>query len=212
MRRHHSLITIDMMVFTHILVGILLTSVVTIVAPYDPLLLVIVGGFGGLFPDLDMLGVHRKTFHFPVVYPILSGLLLLIGFLIGIEILIIIALGTAAAGLHSLMDILGGGKEMRPWRETDDRAAFNHVSNEWISPRRVLYDGSWPDFVLAALSGSLIALIFSGKFFILISFLIGCAFIYTLMRRLITRYIPESYPTFSSYIQEQILGKDWESE
>lgn len=192
-----------MMIFTHILIGVLLAAVSSLYFS-NPLLLVASGAIGGALPDLDMLWIHRKTLHYPVGYSVLSSILFVIYLLSDISTVLVLATGVFAASLHSLMDILGGGKEMRPWEKTDDRAAFNHITGEWISARRIFYDGSFPDFVLAMLSGVAAILILPSKFTILIVFLLVLSLVYMFSRKYITEVIPREYPTFSSYIQEKI--------
>lgn len=191
-----------MMIFTHILVGILVAAISSLYF-LNPLLLVVSGAVGGFLPDLDMFLTHRKTLHFPIGYSVLSVLLVLVYLLSDFTIVLLLATGVFVAALHSLMDILGGGKEMRPWEETDDRAAFNHITGEWISARRIFYDGSFPDFVLATFCGVVAVLILPPTFTISIILLVALSLAYTLLRKYITKIIPEKYPTFSSYIQEK---------
>ena len=191
------------MIFTHVLIGVLLAAVSSLYVS-NPSLLVASGAIGGALPDLDMLLTHRKTLHFPVGYSILSCVLFFIYLLSGLSTVFVLATGVSAGAVHSLMDVLGGGKEMRPWEETDDRAAFNHVTGEWISARRILYDGSFSDFVLATSSGVVAVSILSSRFTVLIAFLLVLSLVYVLSRKYITRVIPREYSTFSSYIQEKL--------
>lgn len=190
-----------MMVFTHVLVGVMLGGVLSVLTPADPFGLVVAGGVGGFFPDIDMLLVHRKTTHFPIIY---TGIAILIGsvyLLLGDPAVLVAAVGVSAAALHSLGDTLGGGKEMRPWRETDDRAVFNHVTGRWITPRRLFYDGSAPDLLVAISSGIVALLALPSNFGSFVAIVVALSVVYTAIRRTITRWIPEQYPTFSGYIQ-----------
>jgi hypothetical protein len=194
-----------MMIFTHIMVGVLVGAVVSLFSS-NPVVLVAAGAIGGSVPDLDMLWTHRKTLHFPVGFSLASVLLGLVYVLSNSASVLVLATGVVAAALHSLMDILGGGKEMRPWEETDDRAAFNHVTGEWIAARRIFYDGSVPDLAIATVSGVAVVRILPSAFTSPIVLVVGLAVVYTLLRRYITERIPAEYATFSSYIQAKLKG------
>lgn len=194
------------MVFTHILLGIALAAIVSLLLPVNPNTLVVAGLVGGGFPDIDMLLTHRKSLHYPVIYSILSVMLLIVYAFSGSVLVILLLLGTSAAALHSIMDILGGGKEMRPWRKTDNRAVYNHITKEWIHPLRVFYDGSATDLILAILLGAIAIWILPRRLWPLILGLILLSVLYTLLRRAVTKWIPEKYTTFSSYIQELLTN------
>lgn len=193
-----------MMVFTHVLVGVLFGAVLASVAPGSTAGLVGAGLVGGLFPDVDMLFVHRKTLHFPVLYSLAAVAL-------GVAVVatgsgpaaLLFAAGVAAA-VHCLMDTLGGGKEMRPWRETDDRAVYDHVTRRWIRPRRLFYDGSLPDLCLAVVAGTGAMWTLPSQFSAPVLALVGVSVVYTGLRRAITEWIPEEYATFSAYIQSRL--------
>lgn len=195
-----------MMVFTHVLFGILLAGVVSPLLPVHPGWLVAAGLLGGAFPDLDMLLVHRKTLHFPVVYSAVGLLLAVASLLASSPLVAAAAVGSLAAGLHSVTDVLGGGKEMRPWRETDDRAVYKHLTGEWVRPLRVFYDGSAVDLLLATLLGAVSYTMVSGRYRAVVVALVALSVLYTAGRRAVTRWIPEEYTTFSSYTQH-VLGE-----
>lgn len=193
-----------MMVFTHILVGILLGAVFSSVYPEFAPLVVYAGGLGGLFPDLDMVFTHRRTLHYPVMF---SAIAIGLGLLIGVFPHVVAALlfvGVAAAALHCLMDILGGGKEMRPWLEQDDRAVYNHVTGGWVRPRRLIYDGSLKDLSIGVVSAAAAYYVLRPAFTLVLVVLVGFAVLYVVLRRWITRQISEEFTTFSSYIQYQL--------
>lgn len=193
-----------MMIFTHILIGVAIAGVVTPVVTGDMTTLVIAGVLGGAFPDGDMLFVHRKTLHFPVGYSVVAGGVTLLALAVPSSFVVLVAIATSAAALHCLMDALGGGKEMRPWLETDNRAVYNHVAGAWIRPRRIFYDGSLPDFMLAAGIAILSGWLLPRRYWPLLMGLVVMAGLYTAVRRVVTRWISDEYPTFSSYIQVQL--------
>ncbi|WP_276261538.1 metal-dependent hydrolase [Haloglomus litoreum] len=192
------------MVFTHVLVGILLGAIAAGALPGATAVAVTAGGLGGFFPDLDMLFVHRKTLHFPVVFSLLA---LVTGGIAALEpapVTLAAFVFLLAASLHSLMDTLGGGKEMRPWRETDDRAVYDHVSGRWLTPRRLIYDGSLPDLGMAVVAGGFAVYLLPGGYTLPVLALLFVAGIYTVLRRWITRVISEEFDTFSEYIQYRL--------
>lgn len=196
-----------MMVFTHILIGIAIGAYTATATGVEPMALVVAGGVGGLLPDLDMVAIHRKTGHFPVVYSILAPLIAIGYVLTGHSELLVVAVGVAGGSVHSVMDMLGGGKEMRPWREIDDRAVYDHVRGHWISPLRVFYDGSVPDVILAVAAGLLSVVVAPPQYTAPIGLLMGLALVYALGRRAVTRWIPDRYTTFSRFIQVKLQLK-----
>lgn len=192
------------MIFTHILVGALLGTGVALLYP-DLLSIAVAAGFiGGGFPDLDMLFTHRRTLHFPILYSIatiaLAGILLIWPMAITIGGFCFIL----SAAIHSLTDVLGGGKEMRPWRKTDDRAVYNHVTRTWIEPWRVFYDGSVVDLILTAVLAVVLIVVLPTQYNTIIGIILGCGIVYTALRRWITRRISDDHQTFSRYIQHKL--------
>lgn len=192
------------MIFTHILMGALIGAGVGTLYPGLLPVAVYTGLLGGGFPDLDMAFTHRQTLHFPVLFSIAAGITSGIAVLWTRPITVGACCFLLAAALHSLTDILGGGKEMRPWRETDDRAVYNHITQFWIRPKRVFYDGSIADLVLSTvLAGGLFMLLPANYRWIIGTVLAG-GVVYTMLRRWLTRKIGEDYQTFSAYIQHKL--------
>jgi len=192
------------MLFTHALIGVLLSAVVAAVTPVPTASLVVAGAAGGLLPDADMVAVHRKTLHFPVGFgavAVLSGVLTL---LLGGATAALVFVASAAAAVHCWMDVLGGGKEIRPWLETDDRAVYDHLRDRWITARRVFYDGSKPDLVVAATAGAASAWLLPPAYDALIGVLLASSVAYVALRRRVTEWISDDYDTFSSYIQSRL--------
>lgn len=144
-----------MMATTHALAGLLLALPVAVLAPEFTLVAALAALSGGVFPDLDMPGVHRRTLHFPIYYSVAAV------FAVGVAVLtpgvwsVAAALFLAAAAVHSLSDAFGGGLELRPWEATSERGVYSHYHRRWWRPRRwVRYDGAPED----ALLGGLLAL------------------------------------------------------
>ncbi|MFB6094918.1 MAG: metal-dependent hydrolase [Halodesulfurarchaeum sp.] len=142
-----------MMATTHALVGVALAALATL-AGFDvsgPA--VAAATLGGLFPDLDLYAGHRKTLHFPVYYSAGAMAAVIGAVLLPSTGTTALALFLVAAALHSVMDLFGGGLELRPWRGTSDRAVFSHFHGRWFAPRRwIRYDGAPEDLGLAALA------------------------------------------------------------
>ncbi|MFC7201376.1 metal-dependent hydrolase [Halospeciosus flavus] len=141
------------MATTHALVGLALAAVSVVSGDVSPLALW--GGFlGGAFPDLDLYAGHRKTLHFPVYYGVAAvaafvALALPLAAVPG-PWLAALAFFLLAAAVHSAMDALGGGLELRPWEGTSERAVYSHFHRRWIRPRRwIRYDGAPEDLALA---------------------------------------------------------------
>ena len=139
-----------MMATTHALVGVLLASVTTAVAPeLTPVALASAVG-GSVFPDFDLYAGHRKTLHYPVYYSAFAVPAALAAVAVPVVATAAVAFFLAGAALHSLSDALGGGLELRPWEATSDRAVYDHYRGRWVPPRRwVRYDGAPEDLLLA---------------------------------------------------------------
>lgn len=152
-----------MMATTHALAGLLLALPLALVAPEFALVGALAAIAGGVFPDADMPGAHRRTLHFPVYYSVGAVVAGGIALLSPADWSVAAALFLAAAALHSLSDALGGGLELRPWEATSERAVYSHYHGRWWRPRRwVRYDGAPEDAALGALLALPSLLVFDG--------------------------------------------------
>lgn len=134
---------------THALAGMLVALPVAILAPEHAPVALAAGLFGGILPDLDLYTGHRKTLHYPVYYSVFAGILGVVAVIQPAALTIGAALVLAAAALHCLADVFGGGLELRPWEGTSQRAVYNHYHKRWIPPQRwIRYDGAPEDFLL----------------------------------------------------------------
>ncbi len=139
---------------THMLAGLVIALPFLGVFPDQAVTLFFVGALGGIFPDFDLYSGHRKTLHYPVYYGIPVVFLGVTGFVTMAPLVIFGFIFMSAAWLHSMMDILGSGLELRPWEGTSNKAVFNHYRKRWVAPRRlVAYDGSAADLFLASALG-----------------------------------------------------------
>ena len=103
-------------------------------------------GLGSIVPDLDMLMHHRKTFHSPKIAFGIFGVLFAIYLLpFSLNPFGYLSLFFLGIGVHSVIDIFGGGKEIRAWERNDRRAVFDHVHGHFIEPRWLYYSGSKED-------------------------------------------------------------------
>jgi hypothetical protein len=142
-----------MMATTHacISLGLVVLSLPVTGAHAPDAALMAVAFFGGLVPDLDIASDHRKSLHFPVFLP--AGAVVLGGAyaVVGAPTVLLLTVGVASAGVHSLTDILAGGVGPEPWKRTSDRAVYNHALGAWHAPRRLVrYSGAPEDFGLCA--------------------------------------------------------------
>jgi hypothetical protein len=140
-----------MMATTHALFGMALGAAALVVAPEYATVAIAAGGLGGLFPDLDMAGDHRKDLHFPVYYSLAAVPALALAALAPSAVTVAAAVFLASAALHAASDALGGGLELRPWLGNSDRAVYDHFRGTWVAPRRwIRYDGAPEDLLAAA--------------------------------------------------------------
>ena len=143
-----------MMATTHALAGILLGSAAVWVAPEFAPVALAAAVLGSVFPDFDLYSGHRKTLHFPVYYAVFAVPVAALAVALPRAATVALALFVVGAALHSLMDALGGGLELEPWRGTSDRAVYDHFRRRWVAPRRwIRYDGSPEDLALATVFG-----------------------------------------------------------
>ncbi|WP_425607703.1 metal-dependent hydrolase [Natrononativus amylolyticus] len=151
------------MATTHAIGGLTLAAAVAVVAPEFALVVAVAALIGGFFPDFDLYVGHRKTLHYPVYYSLAA---LLVG---GLALVrptvetVAVAAFLASAALHSVMDVFGGGLELRPWERTSERAVYSHFHGRWLPPRRwVRYDGAPEDVALASVLAVPGLLVFEG--------------------------------------------------
>ncbi len=193
------------MLFTHILVGMLYGTALALLGPVPAVAAVLAGGIGGLLPDIDMVAVHRRTLHAPVLHVLGAAVC---GALVAVRP--DPATGTLAAmmggmALHSASDVLGGGKELRPWERTDDRAVYCHMTGSWWRARRLLYDGSPMDLVVAMVAGGAVLVAGPAGTRPLAAGMLLAGTVYVVLRRPIAAAIPGRYARFDTLVHE-LLG------
>jgi len=198
-----------MMLTTHVLAGLALALPVVVIAPEFAVVAPVAGAVGGALPDADMYAGHRRTLHFPVWYSIVSGPALVLALVVPTTATVALALVLVGAAVHCVMDVFGGGLELRPWEGRSDRAVYDHYHDRWIPPRQLIgYDGSPKDLALAAALAVPSLVVLEAPFHALVLALLGISTIYVLLRRRLAalapvlvarlpvslrRYVPERY-------------------
>lgn len=173
-----------MMATTHALAGGAIVVLLTRFAPEMTLIAVTAALAGGVFPDLDLYGNHRRTLHFPIYYWIPVALAVLFVMFVPTVTTVAIAAFLLAAAVHSTMDIFGGGLELRPWLGTSDRAVYNHYQGHWIHPRRwIPYDGAPADFLLGAIFAVPVVAVTDGPLRAIVLGAVAVSGVYALLRK-----------------------------
>lgn len=192
-----------MMLFTHALVGVLVAALASTATAVPPDSLVVVGAAGGLLPDADMFAVHRKTLHYPFGFTAVAAVSGTLAATTGGSAVVLVFVGATAAAVHCWMDVLGGGKEMRPWLETDDRAVYDHVRGGWLVARRLFYDGSKPDLAVSVAAAAASAWLLPAAFDVFLGVLLVLGAVYVALRRRVTEWISDDHETFSNYLRSK---------
>lgn len=172
------------MATTHGLWGMALALPVAVVAPEFASIALLAGLIGGVAPDFDLYVGHRKTLHFPVYFSAATIPAVSLAVLVPSTWTVALGIGLAAAALHSVSDVLGGGLELKPWHGTSDRAVYDHYHGRWIPPRRwVRYDGAPEDFAVAGVVGVPLVVTTDGVLSVVVVALLVISLAYTLVRK-----------------------------
>lgn len=178
------------MVLTHIAVGLLLAVPVAVAAPEFATAAAVGAVAGGAAPDLDLLvGVHRRTLHFPVLGWLLAVPAAAAALVAPSGGTVALGVGALAAAVHGTSDVLGAGEELRPWERTNRDAVYDHVSGRWWRARYVVpYDGSPTDLAVTAAAAAPAAVVYAGPVRLLAVALVVVGAGYTLLRRRLVPY------------------------
>lgn len=194
-----------MMLPTHVLVGIAIAAPLLFFAPEVSTFALVGAIVGSLLPDLDMYAGHRRTLHFPTLYPIAALPVTIVAFAFPTPVTVGVAFALVGAAIHCRMDVYGGGLELRPWEGNSDRAVYDHVSRTWIAPRRGLgYDGSPGDLVIASGIGIPLYFLLDGPFPTIVAAALVVAAVYTILRRHIVNLVPMVFGTLPASIREYV--------
>lgn len=138
-----------MMATTHVFAGVLVGLAAVAVAPVAATPVLIAAALGGLTPDFDLLGAHRRTLHFPAYGTSAAALATGLAWAVPTTATVALAAFLVAFALHAVSDAFGGGLSLRPWEPSSDRGVYEHLRGRWHRPRRVVrYDGAPEDAFL----------------------------------------------------------------
>ena len=197
-----------MMATTHALVGVGLAVLAGVVFPESAagmsLLPVAAAAVGGLFPDFDLYSGHRRTLHFPVYFNVAAALAVVVAAATptiapGAAVAAAsVALFLVAAGVHSAMDAVGGGLELKPWRGESERAVYSHYHARWIRPRRwVRYDGAPEDLLVAVAVATPVVYAVDGVIETGVLVAVGISAVYVVVRKpmvIVTEAVVDALP------------------
>lgn len=199
-----------MMLPTHALVGMALAVPVASYAPeFAPAALL--GGFlGGILPDLDLYVGHRRTLHYPTLYPLAAVTSAAAALLNPTTLAVAVAFVLLGAAVHCRMDVYGSGLELEPWQGTSERAVYDHVRGEWLAPRRLVrYDGSPGDLGLSVLVGAPLFVVVDGVYAGVVAGALAVAAVYVLLRRRLAALAPTVFgrvpEPLSAYVPPRYL-------
>ncbi|MDR9381469.1 MAG: metal-dependent hydrolase [Natronomonas sp.] len=197
-----------MMLPTHALVGMALALPIALFAP-ELAPAALLGGFvGGILPDLDLYSGHRKTLHFPTLYPLSAAPAALLALVWSTPVTTAAAFVLVGAAVHCRMDIYGGGLELRPWEATSDRAVYDHVAGRWIPPRRlVTYDGSKGDLGIALVVAAPLLALVEGTFVALVAGAVAVSIAYVLLRRRLAALAPVVFGRVPSPLSQYVPAR-----
>lgn len=182
-----------MMTTTHAAMGASAATLLVPVAPEWAPIAALAAVAGGVFPDLDVLFDHRKTLHYHDYYWIAAALAAALAVVRPSVWTVGAAAFLAAAGLHSLSDLAGGGLALRPWITDDDRGVYAHRRGEWLPPRRwIRYDGAPEDLLATVVFGVVPYLVFDGPIRALLVAGVAVGTVYTLLRK----RLPDLYESY----------------
>jgi hypothetical protein len=198
-----------MMATTHALAGVVLAVVVAVVFPESAAaatpIPVLAAALGGLFPDFDLYAGHRKTLHFPVYFSALAAPAVAVAAVAPSTLTLSVALFLAAAALHSAMDALGGGLELKPWLGTSERAVYSHYHGRWIPPRRwIRYDGAPEDLLAAGVFALPTLYVFDGPVQLGVYAALGVSAVYVLLRKPMVVVAQTAVDTMPEHVVERM--------
>jgi hypothetical protein len=182
-----------MMAPTHVLVGLALATAVARVSPELGTAAALGGVVGGLAPDVDMfVGQHRRTLHAPVLGFVPAAVLggVTVALPRPAPVAVAVSVGLLAAAVHATSDALGGGRELRPWEQTNRNGVYCHAAGRWLQARYVVpYDGAPRDALLAAVLAVPVVCTFDGAVQWLTVGLVAVGVLYALVRKRVPKYV-----------------------
>ncbi|SIR65645.1 hypothetical protein [Natronorubrum thiooxidans] len=181
-----------MMATTHVFAGLAIVAPIAYARPEFAVPLAVGAILGGLAPDFDLVGVHRRTFHFPFSGLAVAAPAAAIAISVPSSGTVTVAAFAVAAWVHAASDALGGGPEMDPWNDRSERAVYDHVRGRWIRPRRwIRYDGAPEDAALAVALAVPVVLVFDGWISAVVLGGVAVSLVYALVRRELVAWVPD---------------------
>ncbi len=194
-----------MMLTTHVLAGLALALPVVVYAPEFAPVALVAGAFGGAVPDFDLYAGHRRSLHFPVYYSALAVPAVGFALLFPHVVTVALAVGVAAAALHCLMDVFGGGLELRPWEKGSEKAVYDHFHDRWVAPKRLIrYDGSPEDLLLAGGFAAPAAVLLDGFAVLFVAVLLGISLVYVVLRKWLADIAPAVFSRVPEPVEEYV--------
>lgn len=183
-----------MMLPTHVVVGLAVAAPIGHAVP-ELAPAALLGVFvGSVLPDLDLYAGHRRTLHFPTGYSVIAAVAGVAAIVWPAPALVAAAFLALGAALHCRMDRYGGGLELQPWKNTSDRAVYDHVRGRWRAPKRwIRYDGAPEDLALAAVVGLVPLSLLGGGFRGLVAGALVVAVVYAALRRRLAAVAPVAF-------------------
>jgi hypothetical protein len=205
-----------MMATTHALFGVVLATATAAVAPEFAPVAFVAGVVGSVFPDLDLYAGHRRTLHYPVYYAAAAVPAVALAVAAPVAETVALALFLAGAAAHSLMDVFGGGLELRPWEAESERAVYDHFNGRWVAPRRwIRYDGAPEDLLVAGVFAAPALAAWSGTPRTFVAAVLAVSATYALARKplamLAELLVPRVPPTLRSRLPERFRAAGGES-
>jgi hypothetical protein len=194
---------------THIVTGGFIGLVLSILDPSNSSLFIYLGMLAGILPDLDMFIEHRKTFHRPLQY--FTGFIILLLSYLGLQSSYLLAFSVilGSMSIHCIFEIFGQGKTMNPDLKEDERCEYNHITGNWIKPRRKVKVGSGKDLILTIAFSAPLVTVSEATIPILVSITALSGLLMYLLNDWITKELLSDYDRFSEAIQYKIgLGPE----
>ena len=194
-----------MMLPTHAVVGLAIAAPLAVFAPELAPAALAGGLAGGIFPDLDLYAGHRRTFHYPTLFSLLTLPAAAVAVVYPLPVVVGAALFLAGAAAHCQMDRFGGGLELEPWEGTSEKAVYDHVRGRWRRPKRwIPYDGSPHDLALLAVISLPLLVVLDDPFRAIVGVALFIGGVYVVLRRRLAAIAPVVFGYVPHWLVEYV--------
>lgn len=194
-----------MMLPTHVVTGLALATPLVFFHPEFASAALFWAAVGSIFPDIDLYWGHRRTLHYPTGYSLVAVPAAGMAFLFSTPATVGGAFFVVGAAVHCQMDRLGGGLELKPWKETSERAVYDHVRGRWRRPKRLIrYDGSPGDFLLLATLSLPLFVVLDGPFQLLAALALLVGGLYAALRRRLAQIAPVVFGYVPAWLEAYV--------